>query len=142
MAMKRWMIVTALGLAAHGRAVADVPLAGCPTVTPVALGAKLAANRLETYTADAGRISVCVDKALYPYKGPGRGHVLVACFSVRSGKHRDRFCGDGETATDFDGYRIHISLRKPRFTESSEVWLEVDRIAPSHASPDRKPMTP
>jgi hypothetical protein len=113
--------------------VADAPLAGCPTVTPVALGAKLAANRRETYITDAGRIGVCVDTAAYPYKGPGRGHVLMACFSVRSGNHTDRFCGNGDTATEVDGYRIRISLRTPRFTESSEVWLEIDRIAQPHA---------
>lgn len=102
------------------------PLADCPGVTSLALGTRVAATRKTTYRLDGTDVRVCVERASYPYRA-GRGHQLLACLVVAEGKREERACGTANTIFhDVGAHRITVSLRTPRFTESSEVWLQID----------------
>jgi hypothetical protein len=115
-----------VALAAATPAAADPkPLDNCPTTKSIARGSKTAVDLRTTYVLSTG-LRVCVDRANYPYAGPGKGHHLFACVVAAEGKDVERFCGTGNSFANFHGYRIEVSLRKPRFTESSDVWLQID----------------
>ena len=46
---------------------------------------------------------------------------------VTDGTREERACGTANTIFhDAGKHRITVSLRTPRFTESSEVWLQID----------------
>ena len=98
----------------------------------ITLGSRLAADLRTTYSLAGTDLRVCVERAVYPYSAK-RGHRLFSCFTAVSGKHEQRFCGDGEPFADFRGYRISVGLRKPRFTESCDVWLEIEPVPPPRA---------
>lgn len=97
------------------------------------MGTRIAADLKTTYELDDKRLRICVVKAAYPYAA-GRGHRLSSCLVAMVGDDEQRFCGDGDMYADFRGYRIHVALRKPRFTESSDVWLWIDRPPPPRAT--------
>ncbi len=99
------------------------PLDGCAKVASIAPDTRIAAERHVTYAI--GTLRVCVVKAVYPYRGPGKGHRLLSCYLASDGKRTQRLCGDGNTSTPFGDYRIEVTLRRPHFTDSSEVWLRV-----------------
>jgi hypothetical protein len=125
--MKQFVI--AIVLAGAAPAVA-APLPDCPATETVALEAKTAANLRTTYTLAGTDLRVCIDKAVYPYRGSGKGHYLLTCYTVASGGRgggSKRVCGENATYLDWRGYRIQIWLRTPRFTESSDVWLQIVR---------------
>jgi hypothetical protein len=98
-------------------------LEGCPTRGAITLNTQLAADLQTTY--ELGKLRVCVRRADYPLMKRG-GHSLFSCFSVGFGKDQEQFCGEGSTFADFHGYRIQVSLRKPRYTESCDVWLQIE----------------
>lgn len=98
-------------------------LAGCPARGSIASNTQLAADLKTTY--ELGNLRVCVESAMYPLMKRG-GHSLYSCFSVAFGKDENRFCGEGNLFADFHGHRIHVSLRKPRFTASCDVWLQIE----------------
>jgi hypothetical protein len=121
------MRILAIGLVLGASTAATAaPLTDCPTTEPIGLTAKTAATLRTTYELARTDLRVCIDKAVYPYAS-GRGHRLLACFTVASGGRSTRVCGDGNSYFDWRGYRITVSMRTPRFTESSDVWLQIDR---------------
>jgi hypothetical protein len=135
--MQRGISCAVLALVTSGRVASTAAegkkapaLDGCAKRTPISLGPKVAADRNVTYDLDSGDLRVCVDKAVYPYAS-GRGHRLLSCVRVGTATKIDRFCGEGSTYTDFGGYRVSVTLRTPRFSGSSEVWLQIDRQAPA-----------
>lgn len=101
-------------------------LDACDIRGSVALGTRLAADLRTTYTVAGTDLRVCVDKAVYP-RAAGHGHRLLACYQVGIGAHTNRFCGTGNSFIVWRGFRITVSLRKPRYTGSSDVWLLVER---------------
>jgi hypothetical protein len=121
------LLAVAIVLAAAPAVAA--PLPDCPGIETVELEAKTAAVLKKTYTLAGTDLRVCIDKAVYPYRS-GRGHFLLACYTVASGGRNGasrRVCGENNMHFDWRGYRIQISLRTPRFTESSDVWLQIVR---------------
>jgi hypothetical protein len=122
------IVVIALLLGSSAAAIA-APIADCPATESIAMSVRTAAKLHTTYELENTTLRVCIDKAVYPYAA-GRGHRLLACFTVATGGRNGRskrVCGEGTTHYDFDGYRIRVSMRTPRFTESSDVWLEIVR---------------
>jgi hypothetical protein len=118
-------------LAAPARADAPKPppptpspvLDGCPARDTITLNTKLAADLKTTY--ELGQLRVCVTRADYPLMKRG-GHALFSCFTAAVGNDKHSFCGENNTFADFGGYRIHVSLRKPNYTDSCDVWLRVE----------------
>jgi hypothetical protein len=98
-------------------------LDGCPTRDTITLNTKLAADLKTTY--ELGQLRVCVTRADYPLMKRG-GHALFSCFTAAVGKDKDSFCGENSIFADFHGYRIRVSLRKPNYTDSCDVWVQVE----------------
>ena len=122
-------MITFVLLAARLAAADAIP--ECPTKGTIAPATKIAADRKTTYELTGTDLKVCVDRAVYPYYGAGKGHRLLACFTIASGKASTRLCGDGNNVyADFRGYRVHVSLRTPRYTDSCEVSLMVEPAPP------------
>jgi hypothetical protein len=123
-----------LGLVLISSAAAADParIEGCAKTASMAFATRVAADLHTTYAVDGTQAHVCVERAEYPLMLHPHAHQLVACFIVAVGKDRDRFCGTANSMfADFHGYRISVSLRKPRFTSSCDVWLQVDHAPPS-----------
>lgn len=110
-----------------GVAAADAPgIEECPTRDTITLGNQTAATLRTTYELANSDLRVCVDKAVYPYS-TSKGHRLLACWIMVSGNANKRVCGTNKSYADWRGYRITVWLRKGRYTESSDVWLQIDQ---------------
>ena len=105
------------------------PIAACPVEKPITAGQRIAADLKTTYAIAGEDVRVCVDRADYPYGGPGKGHRMMACLVVANGKHAERFCGGGNSISiERHRRRFTVSLRTPRHGASVDVWLQVDRV--------------
>lgn len=102
---------------------------GCPGVKTAASDKDIAAELGRTYAIKGTDLRVCVYRALYPYSLK-KGHELWACYVAARGSKSKDVCGHGDSFLEYEGFRIEVRMRTPRYTEESDVWLRVEKLPP------------